>query len=408
MCQNILYIGKFYPAGVLKTIVEDTEGKVAFSNHNFEKSLISGFACQTGINLRVLTAPLVFSYPHNNKRLVTRKEKYIDENGVPVRSLGFPNLAVANKISVLAGLTAAIVKELKYFEGKEVKVVVNTPTPHFSAAVFIAKKLTRKNITTALIVPDVPQCMAEMNGLQGLKGRIVRILNSIDQKLSKRYDKYVLLTDAMNDFYGAAKDDYMVMEGLMDENRLVSSPTSLPAQRPQKEIVLYTGTLRRIFGVMNLVQAFIKGNFSNAELWICGSGEAAAEISELAKTHPNIKFYGLVESRRALELQSQATLLVNPRPSEGNYTKYSFPSKTIEYLLAGKSILANRLPGIPREYDQFLIYPQNESVEGWVEAMRLIFEMDYKSRCDRANAGRDYIIKYKTASVQCRRIVDFL
>ena len=80
---------------------------------------------------------------------------------------------------------------------------------------------------------------------------------------------------------------------------------------------------------MNLVQAFenVKGN--NIELWICGSGDSEAAIREAASRDSRIKFFGLVDSQTALKMQRQATILVNPRTSEGEYTKYSFPSKTI-------------------------------------------------------------------------------
>ncbi len=54
--MNILFLGRFYPAKLLKTIQTDTRGKVGFSNHNFEMSLIEGFATLPEVNLRVVTA----------------------------------------------------------------------------------------------------------------------------------------------------------------------------------------------------------------------------------------------------------------------------------------------------------------------------------------------------------------
>ena len=35
----------------------------------------------------------------------------------------------------------------------------------------------------------------------------------------------------------------------------------------------YTGTLRKIFGIMNLVEAFKMVKDRDVELWICGSGD---------------------------------------------------------------------------------------------------------------------------------------
>ena len=45
---------------------------------------------------------------------------------------------------------------------------------------------------------------------------------------------------------------------------------------------------------------------------------------------------------------------MNPRSADAEYTKYSFPSKTIEYLATGVPVVMNRLPGIPEEYEYFV------------------------------------------------------
>ena len=360
--MNVLFLGQFYPKGIIENIVEDTRGKVGFSNHNFEMSLISGFSKHRDVNLRILTAPMVFSFPHNNKNAFIRKVSYI-ENNYSVNSIGFCNIAVINKFYQKWVLTKAIIKEIETFGGDEITIVVNTPSLTLSSALFKSlSDITGKKIKTVLIVPDVPECMIKMSGKMNLKNRIVQLLNKRNAQLSLRYDKYVYLTEAMNDFYQAKSNDYIVIEGLIDDSKVKIEYTP-PKFEGNKEIILYTGTLRRIFGVMNLIEAFKKAEIADAELWICGSGECASEIEQIAKNNASIKFYGLVSSQKALELQSKATILANPRSSEGEYTKYSFPSKTIEYLLAGRTVIMNRLPGVPLEYDNYIEYPDDESIE---------------------------------------------
>ena len=75
-------------------------------------------------------------------------------------------------------------------------------------------------------------------------------------------------------------------------------------------------------------------------------------------------------------MQHKATILVNPRTSEGEFTKYSFPSKTMEYLLAGRCVVVNRLPGIPEEYYQYVYTPQNESVEALAECLTNVLDIN--------------------------------
>lgn len=401
--MNVLFLGRFYPHKVLKTIYHDTRGKVGFSNHNFEKSLIAGFASNNNLNFRVVTAPLVYSFPHNNKNAFIKKEQYI-EDGISVKSTGFCNLAFINIFSTIFSLVRIIHSELKEFDGPCVNIVVNTPNIIHSIALEIAKKIVNKKINTVLIIPDVPECMTKMDNKQSLKSRIVSVINKFNAHLSKRYDKYVFLTEAMNDFYNVKKTDYIVMEGLIDDNRFISDNTT----NYNKEIILYSGTLRRIFGIMNLIDVFIKGKFDNTELWICGSGECAQEIKNIASNSTNIKFFGLVDSSEAIRLQSLATILANPRSSEGEYTKYSFPSKTIEYLLAGKTVIMNRLPGVPKEYDQYLNYPDSEDTNSWINKLKEILAMDKNERNKKNFLGKEFVLSEKTATIQCKRIVNML
>lgn len=404
--MNILYIGRFYPKGILETIVSDTNGKVGFSNHNFEMSIIKGLSSQEAVNLRVLSAPMVYSYPHNNKKAIIKPIEY-NEDGVHYRSIGFCNIAGINLFTIKRSLTKAIIQELNSFAEAEVNVIVNTPSLILSSALFDAAKYSQKRITTTLIVPDVPECMVEMSGSKSLKTRLVEILNKRTAALSMKYDKYVYLTEAMNDFYHAANDKYMVMEGLLDENR--AAQIYQPLKSPiNKEIILYTGTLRRIFGIMRLIEVFEQGQFENAELWICGSGECATEIKQCASRNKQIIFYGLVDSKTALNLQSKATILANPRTAEGRYTKYSFPSKTIEYLLAGRNVIMNRLPGIPKEYDDYLYYPTDDSTDAWITKLREVMDMNPTDRINMCEAARRFILSKKSANNQCRRIIDFL
>ena len=46
--------------------------------------------------------------------------------------------------------------------------------------------------------------------------------------------------------------------------------------------------------------------------------------------------------------------MINTRTNESEYTKYSFPSKNIEYLLTGKRVVACMLDGMPNCYREYI------------------------------------------------------
>ena len=104
----------------------------------------------------------------------------------------------------------------------------------------------------------------------------------------------------------------------------------------------------------------------------------------------------------------QATVLVNPRPSRQDFTAFSFPSKTLEYLAAGKPVLSTRLPGIPEEYFGYLQPIEDETPEGLAGALTAFRDLSVEER-DRLGAlGRDFVLAQKTEARQGARLLEFL
>ena len=399
--MNILFLGKFYPQTLITTIATDSKGKVGMSNHNFEMSLINGLCQQEDITLECLPVPSAYSFPYNNRCFFTRGESYQYKN-THIHSVGFCNLPVIKELWSTIALIFALIKVFSKYEGNKVDVIINTPNNGLLNALRLAKIFTRKKITQTVIIPDIPAMVTSMDKQHKIKGLVLKHRNTRSMKMTSNSNGLVLLTEAMMDFVDKPVP-YIVMEGIVDVESMDGESES-----PTKEVILYTGTLRKIFGVMNLVQAFQKITDKDVELWICGSGDSEVAIKENANRDSRIKFFGLVDSQTALKMQRQATILVNPRTSEGEYTKYSFPSKTMEYLLSGKSVIINRLPGIPEEYYQYVYTPKDESVDAMAECISCVLAEDRDSRNAKAQSGRNFIVSQKNSRIQTKRILEMI
>lgn len=399
--MNILFLGKFYPQRLITTLVSDSKGKCGMSNHNFEMSLINGLCRHSNINLKCITIPGVYSFPYNNKRFYTRKESYEYKN-TQILSIGFCNLPIVKEIWSTITLLVNLVIVFSQYKGKKVDVIINTPDNSLLNALRISRLFSRKTITQTVIIPDIPSLVTAMDKKNNLKELILKFRNRQSMKMASSSDGLVLLTEAMMDFVDKPVS-HIVMEGIVDVESMdgVSDDWS-------KEIILYTGTLRKIFGVMNLVKAFQNLHREDIELWICGSGDSEGAIREASSMDPRIKFFGLVDSNAALNMQRQASILVNPRTSEGEYTKYSFPSKTMEYLLSGKSVIINRLPGIPEDYYKYVYIPTDESVEALTICIEEVIRLNRQERRDKAERGKKFIISQKNSYKQVERILDMI
>lgn len=399
----IIFIGHFFPRQLLKDLSYNSFGKAGLSNHNFEMSIINGLCKQDGIDLRCLSIPGVYSYPHNNRTIFTKPESY-DYKNTRMESVGFCNLMLVKEIWSTIALAFKLIRLISERNDARIDLIINTPDNRLLNATRFARWFTRKRITQTVIIPDIPSMLTGMDKQNPIKGYLLKYINCSSMKMVLSSDGLVLLTEAMMDFVDKSVR-HIVMEGIVDVETM---DMELKDEMLDRKVILYTGTLRKIFGVMNLVKAFQLLETNDAELWICGSGDSEEAINEAAIMDHRIKYFGLVDSQTALKMQRQATVLVNPRTSEGEYTKYSFPSKTMEYLLSGKCTVMNRLPGIPEEYYDYVFTPEDESIGALVECLSQVLAMDENARRIRTKAGRNFIVTQKNSKVQTKRILDMI
>src|SRR5690606_27241774 len=126
---------------------------------------------------------------------------------------------------------------------------------------------------------------------------------------------------------------YIVIEGLA--NSKAEELLSVKSTLVKKKSIMYAGALYEKFGLDILINSFMNLENDNIELWLFGSGDMEEKIRKYTTIDQRIKFFGRVDRTEILEYEKEATLLVNPRPSKEEFTKYSFPSKTIEYMASG-------------------------------------------------------------------------
>lgn len=228
--------------------------------------------------------------------------------------------------------------------------------------------------------------------------------NSINNKLLENPDGYVFLTKQMNDAVNKHHKPYIVLEGHSDIG--MKDRQHRPIGKIRK--IMYAGSLMKIYGIANLCEAFIECGFKDTELHIYGDGDYAPELQKMVKTHPNIVFHGSRENSEVVEAELESALLVNPRPTSGEYTKYSFPSKTMEYMASGTPVLSAKLPGIPDEYDEYLYYFDDKNKDGLKDALTVIMQKSDEELLRQGKAAKEFVIEKKNNKEQARKLIGFL
>jgi glycosyltransferase involved in cell wall biosynthesis len=156
------------------------------------------------------------------------------------------------------------------------------------------------------------------------------------------------------------------------------------------------------------LSAFLACRKSGEELHLYGNGDYAEEIKKIAEKEPSVVYHGSCSNDKILAAERQATLLVNPRTSEGEYTKYSFPSKVLEYMSSGTPVLMARLPGILDEYYNYCYVFDDTDPQGLEISLRKVLDMDAEEIKNLGRTASDFVLGKKNNAVQAKKALDTL
>lgn len=273
-----------------------------------------------------------------------------------------------------------------YQDNNDTVVLCDALRPTTSMAALNACK--KHHIPCIGILTDIPAVYIEQKRSfkQRAAGRIGRLLLS-------KYDGYIFLTEQMNKLINKSHKPYGVVEGLADvymrgiENEL--------AAKFSPRVCMYAGGLREVYGIGEMIRGFVAANIPDAELHIYGSGSFEKDVRQLCGKYSTVKFFGAVSNEEIVRREISATLLVNPRPANGEYTKYSFPSKNMEYMVSGTPMLGTRLAGMPNEYVSYMFLLDECSERGFKNAFSKALSMTPEKLHETGQKARDFVLREK-------------
>lgn len=405
MDMDILFIGGVFAPHMEETILASSIGLVDYAANKLQWALIDGFVMADGVHLEVVSAPYVGAYPKAYKALFVPHHEAVYGDLVPCKYVPFCNLWGYRNIS----RRNSVAKETREFvlssASRKAIVIYAAHTPFLQAAVWAKEQ--DPSIHLCLVVPDLPHFM-RLGEKQPVTYRIPKAIDIRIFQHNLRYvDSFVLLTEDMKHVLDVGDRPYVVVEGMVN-----TSEDSIPIEyKLEEEIIktiVYTGALAGKYGVTNLVQAFTTIDDPDIRLVICGRGDSEEFVKSCARKDGRIQFLGQISNIEAVSLQRNATILVNPRQNTGEFTKYSFPSKNIEYLLSGTPVIAYKLDGIPDEYDDYFFYVEDDSLESLSSKIIEVLSLTSEERHEFGRRAREFVINKKNNKEACARILDMI
>ncbi len=362
--------------------------------NNLQWAFVQGFEAHYE-DFSIISVPFISTFPFGYKAFYFKGGDFFYNNQTNFKALSFINLPFLKEWIIKSKLKSELRKWCQS-DNKKKCIVIYALFAHFMQIV-TELKVEFPNLKICQIIPDLPEYMG-VNSIYKKLGLQKKAINTINSCLPK-FDCFVFLSSAMNDRLNTNNKPWVRIEGIFDH-----TPGKERYTKELPKVILYSGALSAKYGLKNLLNAFSAIQSSQIQLWLCGDGDFKLEIEERARNDQRIKFLGLLTFEEVKELQKKATVLVNPRTAEGEYTLYSFPSKTMEYLASGTPTIMYRLPGIPEEYYEFAYIPANESIECLTQLLLDVCNTPQKQLEIFGKIASKYIIINKSPKSQVGKI----
>lgn len=400
--MDYVFLSSIFNMNDYEKLRKESKVPLGLADHNLNLNLIVGIEENIKKPVKLINNVQIPNYPLYPRKLFFRQEWHHVNDGCDV-NCGFINLPLIKHLS-RAQRTYSEINSLIKNHGID-NLCLITYDLHFGISLAVSR-ITRKYpaLKTCLFMPDMPTAVIESSsaGKMGIKDIVMARLKAL---FIDSYKSFVFITKQMVEVVDTKGKPYVIVEGIYNSN-----DTELRIVDGTKKIILYTGQLNPVYGLSNLLKAYIKitKERNDFELWLCGSGDMVEEINQLSVKYPGIKYFGYCNIKEIREKQEKATVLINPRQNIGDYTKYSFPSKTMEYLASGRPMIGYKLDGIPTEYDEYICYVKDNSIEALKDKILEICLLSYDRRMEIGRKARNFIINKKNPKIQCKKLVSML
>lgn len=382
--MHIIYSVVTCSSKVYSQLFTHVKVKPAFQSQKYHRLLIEGLAANAKVD--------VVANPPVNRSVLSEKFVRLPremEGGACYRYIP----AIRNPVLKTLCVGLGTFFQTLTLGGRESVVIVDCLNRITALAALLAARLSGKRCIG--IVTDLPEMLGGSKLYLGLANFVIRHCTG-----------YILLTEAMNGYLNRKGKPYVVLEGHSD----ISMTERIPAmeKKTSPRIVFYAGAVGKPYGLPNLVEGFRMADLKDTRLHIYGPGDYVEALQSIVRKDDRVFYGGMLMNSEIVEKEQEATLLVNPRPTKEEFVKYSFPSKTMEYMASGTPVLTTVLPGMPLEYHPYVFLLEDETAEGIAAKLKEVLEASDEALFRKGCEARRFILEEKNNVIQAKKILEML
>ncbi len=396
--MKIIFVSATCDRRDYEEICKNRKVQMLDSSQKFFEMFLGGLNQMDGVSVDCLTVRPIshstypgYSIPAKETKNGNLTYHYVKLFNVPVLKSIFAARRVRKKMRAL----------LRQYKDEDVRIICD---PLLMEGLTPTVRLGKKyGVMTAGFLTDMPDFADECDEHGRLKRMMYRVYHKRVKRDLSRLDRYIVLTEAMREV--AADKPWLLLDCIVDETMLCGLEAK--AYEDGLPHILYAGKLHREFGLKLLGDAMQRVQHP-CVFDLYGDGNYVEELKEIAKKQSNIRIHGIVPLKEVLGYELSSTVLINPRTSEGEFTKYSFPSKTAEYMLTGIPVVMFRLPGISAEYGQYICFADEESADGFAKKIDEVLSKTEEERENLGAAAKAFVLENKNNVAQAGRVIEFL
>jgi len=214
----------------------------------------------------------------------------------------------------------------------------------------------------ATVILDMHEITPEfyMSKYRVTKGHMaIRLLTFIEKRSCAFADHVITITEPIQELLvgrGLARAKSTVVMNAVDEGRFLAAPQSALPATDTSFVMMYHGTLTRIYGLDIAVEAFAmaRDEMPGAEFWILGSGPALEPLrQQVARlgVESHVKLVGQVPSSDIPQWLRKIDAGVLPIRRDV-FLDFAFPNKLPEFIVNGKAVIVSRLKTIRHYFSE--------------------------------------------------------
>lgn len=391
--KSAIYISALTSERKINLEYNRTGKNPGFAVQKFSRLLVKGLLIN-GIEVKTISNP-----PNSERTQLYVKSINEIEDGVHYKPVPYFNFPIIKHLCLFFYVFFYVLFWGMH-DKKDKAIVCDVLSVSICMGALLASKINR--VQSIGVVTDIYGMMVN----SGRVPIISRLASKLNSKYVSHFDKYVLLTEQMNEVVNPKGRPHIVMEALCDSKLRQETCENVPKAYPRT--VLYAGGIYEEYGLKMLAEGFVKANIPDAKLVYYGEGFYVEEYKALCEKHPNLEYRGVASNEAILQEEQKATLLVNPRFTTEEFTKYSFPSKNMEYMASGTPLLTTKLPGMPKEYYPYVFLFEEETIEGYAKSIYRALSFSEEKLVVFGNRARKFVLNNKNNIKQGQEIISLI